>query len=96
MLVVCFGSKKRSLLRTFKGNFYTQYRKERPSRPSVYSWHKNFVETGCSVHHAKSPGRPCVSDVAEEQLKESSVRSPFGKLVFQTLVCGECYENVYT
>jgi hypothetical protein len=27
-------------------------------RPTIYSWHKNFVETQCSVRHAKSPGRP--------------------------------------
>jgi hypothetical protein len=26
----------------------TQYRKEPPNRPTIYSCHKNFVETGCS------------------------------------------------
>ena len=51
-------------------------RKEPPSRLTIYSWHTNFVQTGCSVHHAKSPGRPCVSDATVEQLRESFVRSP--------------------
>jgi hypothetical protein len=32
--------------------FHTQYPKEPPSRLTIYSWHKNFVETGCSVRHA--------------------------------------------
>jgi len=56
--------------------FRTKYRKEPPSRPKIYSWHTNFVQTGCSVHHAKSPGRLCVSDATVEQLRESFVRSP--------------------
>ena len=56
--------------------FRTKYRKEPPSRPTIYSWHTNFVQTGCSVRHAKSPGRPCVSDATVEQLRESFVRSP--------------------
>jgi hypothetical protein len=29
-----------------KRKFRTQYSKEPPSRPTIYSWHKNFVETG--------------------------------------------------
>ena len=82
--------------------FCTKYCKEPPSRPTIYSWHTNFVQTRCSVCHAKSPGRPCVSDATVEQLRESfevhesqrDVR--LGKLVFQMLLCGECYENVYT
>jgi len=57
-------------------NFRTKYRKEPPSRPKLYSWHTNFVQTGCSVRHAKSPGRPCVSDATVEQLRESFVRRP--------------------
>jgi transposase len=56
--------------------FRTQYRKEPPSRPTIYSWHKNFVETGCSVRHAKSPGRPRVSDATVEQVRDSFVQSP--------------------
>ena len=36
----------------------------------------NFVQTGCSVCHAKSPGQPCVSDATVEELRESFVRSP--------------------
>jgi hypothetical protein len=54
----------------------TRYRKEPPSRPTIYSWHKNFVQPGCSVRDNKSPDRPCVSDATEEQLRESFVRSP--------------------
>jgi hypothetical protein len=45
-------------------------------RPTIYSWHKNFVENGCSVRHAKSPGRPCVSHATVELLTESFVRRP--------------------
>jgi hypothetical protein len=56
--------------------FRTQYRKEPPSRPIIYSWHKNFVETGCSVCHVKPPGFPYVSDGTVEQLKESFIQSP--------------------
>ncbi|PNF26049.1 hypothetical protein B7P43_G06405 [Cryptotermes secundus] len=55
--------------------FCTQYRKEPPSRPTIYSWHKNFVQTGCSVCHAKPLGRPRVSDATVEQIRESFVRS---------------------
>jgi hypothetical protein len=33
-----------------------QHRKKPPGRRTIYSWHKNFVEAGCSVCHAKSPG----------------------------------------
>jgi hypothetical protein len=54
----------------------THYRKESPNRPTIYSWHKNFAETGCSVRHANSPGRPYVSDATVEQHRESFVRSP--------------------
>jgi hypothetical protein len=56
--------------------FCTQYRMEPPSRPKIYLRHKIFVESGCSVHHAKSPGRLCVSDPTVEQLKESFFRIP--------------------
>jgi hypothetical protein len=70
VFIVCFGSKKLSLLHNFKRNF-SLCRKEPPSRPIIYSWHRNFVETGCSVCHAKSPDRPCVSEATVEQLRES-------------------------
>jgi hypothetical protein len=36
--------------------FRSQYCTESPGRPTTYSWCKNFVETGCSVCHAKSSG----------------------------------------
>ncbi|PNF31024.1 hypothetical protein B7P43_G18027 [Cryptotermes secundus] len=55
--------------------FHTQYRKEPPSRPTIYSWHKNFVQTGCSACHAKPPGQPCVSDATVKQIRESFIRS---------------------
>jgi hypothetical protein len=56
--------------------FLTQYRKEHSNRPTVYWWHKNFIATGCFVLHAKSTGRPCVSDTSVEQIWESFVWSP--------------------
>jgi hypothetical protein len=59
-----------------QGKFRFQCRKEPPSRPSIYSWHKNFVDIGFSVRHTESPGRPCVSDATVEQLRESFVWSP--------------------
>jgi hypothetical protein len=68
--------------------FRTQYRKRPPSRPKIYSWHKNFVETWCTVLHAKSPGRPCVSDAAVEQLRESVVRNPRQSTRRTSLVTG--------
>jgi hypothetical protein len=52
--------------------FRTQYRKEPPSRLTIYSWHKNFLKTGFSVLHAKSPGRPRVSDATVEQLTNAA------------------------
>jgi hypothetical protein len=58
--------------------FRTQYHKEPPSRPTIYSWHKNVVETRCSVCHAKSCGRACFSDATVEQLKESFIQRPPG------------------
>jgi hypothetical protein len=55
---------------------HAQYRKEPPSRSTIYSLHKNFAETVCPVRHAKSSCRPCVSDATVEQLRESFVGSP--------------------
>ncbi|KAG8317952.1 hypothetical protein J6590_013087 [Homalodisca vitripennis] len=52
--------------------FHTEY----GSRPSIYSWHKNFVETGGCVRHEKSPGYPQVSDATVEQVRETFARSP--------------------
>ena len=56
--------------------FRNEFGKDPPSRPTIYSWHKTFVETGCSVRHVKSPGRPRVSDAVVEQVRESFARSP--------------------
>jgi hypothetical protein len=56
--------------------FSTRYRKESPSRPTIYSRNKNFVGTGRSMLHAKSPGRPCVSDATVEHIWQSFVRRP--------------------
>jgi hypothetical protein len=67
---------KLSLSFSTAAEFRHQYRKEPPSRPTIYQLYKNFVETGCSVRHAKSPGRPHVSDATVEQFTQSFVRSP--------------------
>jgi hypothetical protein len=56
--------------------FRSHYRKESPSRSTIYSWHKSFVEAGCFVRHAKVLGRPCVSHATVEQLRVSFVRNP--------------------
>jgi hypothetical protein len=54
---------------TIQRKFCIQYHKERSSRPIIYSLHKNFVETECSMRHVKSPSRQCVSDATVEQCK---------------------------
>jgi hypothetical protein len=51
----------------------SQSRKDPSSRPTIYWWDKNFVETRYSVSHTKSPGRPCVSDTTVVQLRESFI-----------------------
>ncbi|XP_046658923.1 uncharacterized protein LOC124353121 [Homalodisca vitripennis] len=56
--------------------FRTEYRRDPPSRPYIYSWHKNFVEIGCCVRHEESPGRPQVSDATVEHVRETFARSP--------------------
>ena len=61
---------------TVQRNFRTHYHKRPPTRPTIYSWHRNFIASGCSVTHNKSPGRPSVSDATVEQVRESFVRSP--------------------
>jgi hypothetical protein len=82
--------------------FRIQCSKEATSRPKIYSWHNNFVETGCSVRHAKTLGRPCVSDATVEQFRESFVRSPRKSARRSSLETGIPnviewrYENVYT
>jgi hypothetical protein len=53
--------------------FHTQYRMESPNGPIIFSWHKNFVETRFSGSHAKSSGRPRVSYVTVEQLRDSFI-----------------------
>lgn len=56
--------------------FRNEFGKDPPSRPTIYSWYNNFVQSGCSVPHSKSPGRPSVSDAVVEQVRESFARSP--------------------
>jgi hypothetical protein len=58
-----------------QSKFRTQYHKEPPSMPTIYSWYNNFIETGCSVPHAKSPGRTCVREATVQQLRGSFVRT---------------------
>jgi hypothetical protein len=85
----------------WKREFSTQDRKEPPIRPTVYSWHKNFVQTVCTVRHAKSPVAQVFLDATVEHLRESFIEVyesqrdvRLRKLVFRMLLCGECYENV--
>lgn len=61
---------------TVQRNFRTKYAKNPPCRPTIYEWHKCFVETGCSVKHKKSSGRPSTSDEVVEQVRQSFVNSP--------------------
>jgi transposase len=58
--------------RQVQRKFRAQYRKEPPSGPTIYSWHKNFVETGCSVRHTKPPTRSRVSNATAEKRKSIS------------------------
>jgi hypothetical protein len=88
-----FWSEETKSATQVKRKFRIQYLKEPPSRPTFYSWHKNFVETGCSVRHAKSPGRPCVSDATVEQL-ESFVRIPRKSTRYASRVTGIPYVTV--
>ena len=85
-------------------NFRTKYRKEPPSRPTLYSPGTRILfrpDVLCAmpshpVGHVfltlqwNSLGR------ASFQVHESQRDLRLGKLVFQMLLCGECYENVYT
>lgn len=61
---------------TVQRKFRTEYVRDPPSRPTIYEWHKCFLETGCSVRHNKSPGRPRTSDVVVEQVRQSFVTTP--------------------
>ena len=61
---------------TVQRNLCTKYTKDPPSRPKIYEWHKCFVETGCSVKHTKSSGRPSTSAEVVEQVRQSFVNSP--------------------
>ncbi|KAG8285316.1 hypothetical protein J6590_082730 [Homalodisca vitripennis] len=54
----------------FRYAVITKYAKYPPSRPTIYEWHSCFVETGCSVKHKKSSGRPSTSDEVVEQIDE--------------------------
>jgi hypothetical protein len=74
VLVVFWFEEMKSATQVQK-KIHTQYRKKPSSRPTIYSWHKNFVETGYSVLHSKSAGRPCVSDATMEQVRESVFRA---------------------
>jgi hypothetical protein len=53
--------------------FCTQYRNEPPSRSTIYSWHKQFVETGCSVRHAKL----CKARLSIFQQQKQNARNRF-------------------
>ncbi|KAJ9578725.1 hypothetical protein L9F63_005087 [Diploptera punctata] len=56
--------------------FRTQYGKDHPSRPTIYSWHQTFVMSGCSVSHSKHTSRPRTAEAVVEQVRDSFARSP--------------------
>ena len=55
--------------------FRTQYDKDPPSQPKIYSWHQSFVRTSSSISHAKSLRRPSVADAVVKQVRGSYARS---------------------
>ncbi|GBM49675.1 hypothetical protein AVEN_262475-1 [Araneus ventricosus] len=56
-------------------NFHTKFNKPPPSRNSIFSWHKKFLETGSVLDKPRS-GRPSTSDSDVEQIREAFTRSP--------------------
>ncbi|GBO17444.1 hypothetical protein AVEN_168351-1 [Araneus ventricosus] len=56
-------------------NFRTKFNKPPPSRNSILSWHKKFLETGSVLDKPRS-GRPSTSDSDVERIREAFTRSP--------------------
>ncbi|GBN54596.1 hypothetical protein AVEN_21553-1 [Araneus ventricosus] len=56
-------------------NFHTKFNKPPPSRNSILSWHKKFLETGSVLDKPRS-GRPSTSDSDVERIREAFTRSP--------------------
>jgi hypothetical protein len=68
-----FWSKETKSVTHTQRKFCNQYHKKPPCRPTIYTWHNDFVEKGSSVLHAKLPSRQCVSDATVEQIRQSFV-----------------------
>ncbi|GBM76894.1 hypothetical protein AVEN_121427-1 [Araneus ventricosus] len=56
-------------------NFHTKFNKPPPSRNSILSWHRKFLETGSVLDKPRS-GRPSTSDSDVERIREAFTRSP--------------------
>jgi hypothetical protein len=100
---VCFGPKKRSLLHKFKGNFAPSITRNllvglRFTRGTRILLRPDAL---CAIpshpvgHVFRTLQWNCLGRASFE-VHESQRDVRPGKLVFQMLVCGECYEDVYT
>ncbi|GBN29660.1 Sodium-dependent high-affinity dicarboxylate transporter 3 [Araneus ventricosus] len=56
-------------------NFHTKFNKPPPSRNSILSWHKKFLEAGSVLDKPRS-GRPSTSDSDVERIREAFTGSP--------------------
>lgn len=52
-------------------NFRTTYGRDPPSRPTIRTWQKKFMDTG-SVLHRKGAGRPSTSTEDIERVREAT------------------------
>jgi hypothetical protein len=102
VFVLCFGSKKRGLLRKLKGNFAPSIAKNFQVGPQFTSDTRILLRPDvlCAVPSYK--GLPRVSEGTVEHVTESfvrrtrkSTRHASREAGIPTLLCGECYENVY-
>lgn len=55
--------------------FRSAYKKDPPSRKTIYAWHKKFVTTGCLCDRVRS-GRPTVSAEDVERVRKTFTKSP--------------------
>jgi hypothetical protein len=55
-------------------HFRKRFDKEPPSRKNIYHWYNQFEETGSVCK--RSTGRPCVSDVDVDRIREAFKSSP--------------------
>ena len=54
--------------------FRTEYHKNLPTDKPIHTWYNNFEQTG-SLSAGKRTGRPSVSDVDLERIREAFTRS---------------------